>query len=315
MGSKKRLGRGLDALLSGGKRPDNDVHAKASVTYPSLSIAEMAPGKYQPRQSINDESLAELVQSIQQQGILQPLLVRTLTGSGAGDKQLKYEIVAGERRWRAAKLAGLKTVPAVVRDLDDKAALAVALIENLQREDLSPIEIAESLQKLTEEFGLTHQEAADTVGRSRSSVSNYLRLLELDSSAREMLAGGQLDMGHARALLPLDKQEQAAVAKRVLKEDLSVRQVESMVAERINPDNPPATKPPTTLDTQTRWLQHQFAQESGMKVGIRTRKNGGRTLGIEFGDLEQLENALLRIEELVRQLRETAGPRVRDAKD
>lgn len=314
MGTKKRLGRGLDALLGGDTRQSSDAETNAATAYAELSIAEMIPGKYQPRQSASDEGLAELVQSIQQQGVLQPLLVRSLPESATGGQQVKNEIVAGERRWRAAKLAGLKTVPVIIRDLDDKAALAVALIENLQREDLSPIEIAQSLQKLTEEFGLTHQEAADTVGRSRSSVSNYLRLLELGSSTREMLAGGQLDMGHARALLPLDDEEQAAVAKKVLKEDLSVRQVESLVAEHINSQRPRKTKTPTAIDTQTRWLQHQFAQESGMKVGIRTLKSGGRTLGIEFDDLEQLENALAKIEELVRQLRETAGPRARGAK-
>ncbi len=312
MATKKRLGRGLDALLSGGNQTATPAYSAGS--YDDMSIIDLAPGPYQPRQSIDDDSLADLVQSIQQQGVLQPLLVRAKSGAMAKDKLAKYEIVAGERRWRAAKLAGFKSVPVIIRDLDDKAALAVALIENLQREDLSPIEVAESLHKLVEEFGLTHKEVAEAVGRSRSAVSNYLRLLDLEPSVRNLLTTAQLDMGHARALLSLDDREQAIVANKVAKEDLSVRQVESLVADRMNSDRARAAKPVASIDTQSRWLQHQFAKELGVNVAIRVRKNGGRTLGIEFNDLEQLQTTLVEITELVQQVRDTAGPRVRDSK-
>lgn len=282
----------------------NSAASPATESLTQLPVEQLTPGKFQPRQQIDDELLAELVQSIQRQGVLQPLLVRTLPDSERG---VRHEIVAGERRWRAARLAGLKTVPAVLRSLDDKEALAVALVENLQREDLSAIEIARSLQRLTSEFGLTHQQAADAVGRSRSAVSNYLRLLELESSARDFLDRGELDMGHARALLTLDDDAQARLSRTITAKQLSVRETEELVArEREGSKSSTAAKP---LDMQTRWLQKQFANELGVKVSIRER-GAGKALTIGFADLQELAASLKKIESLVNDVIDTAGPRV-----
>lgn len=301
MGAQKRLGRGLDALL--GNRDTGETAASDTVT--QLPVAKLAPGAYQPRQHINDDSLAELVQSIQSQGVLQPLLVRTTIA----DSTNTHEIVAGERRWRAARLAGLESVPVVVRKLDDQQALAVALVENLQREDLSAIEIAQSLRKLTSDFGLTHQQAAEAVGRSRSAVSNYLRLLDLDDTARDLLDRGDLEMGHARALLTLDDDEQARVARTVAARQLSVRDTEALVAETRNvaAARPRSTAKP--IDMQTKWLQKQFADELGVKVVIRERSNG-KSMTIDFADLAELAASLRKIESLVSDVVDTAGPRV-----
>ena len=193
MTSRKRLGRGLDVLL-GGRADDSDSSPKPQgpeVPYTEIAIDALKPGKYQPREPISDDSLEELVDSIRQRGVLQPLVVRRLEKPDDADPSVQHEIVAGERRWRAARLAGLSAVPVLVYALDDQAALAIALIENLQREDLNPIEVAQSLKKLTEEFGLTHQQAAEAVGRSRSSVTNLLRLLELDSVVKDQLQHGR----------------------------------------------------------------------------------------------------------------------------
>ena len=204
----------------------------------------------------------------------------------------------------------MSEVPVLVYALDDQAALAIALIENLQREDLNPIEVAQSLKKLTEEFGLTHQQAAEAVGRSRSSVTNLLRLLDLDSAVKDHLQAARLDMGHARALLPLDANQQRRVARIIVDKRLSVRQTEQLVA-KLGDSTPPKPAAPA-LDTQTRWLQQQLATEAGLRVAFRNRADGSRVLGIGFSDLEQLQTALQRIETLIGQVRETAGPRARD---
>lgn len=302
MGAQKRLGRGLEALL-GEHRPPS----AATITH--LPVGRLAPGRYQPRQHIDDDALAELAESIQRQGVLQPLLVRELSGAGHGENPASHEIVAGERRWRAARLAGLETVPVVSRSLDDSEALAVALIENLQREDLSAIEIARSLEKLTTEFGLTHQQAAEAVGRSRSAVSNYLRLLDLDSTARDLLDRGALEMGHARALLSLDEADQARVARTVVERKLNVRDTEALAAQARNATDIRRNGGARAVDVQTRWLQKQFAAELGVKVVIRERSNG-KSLTIEFSDLPELAASLKRIESLVSGVVETAGPRV-----
>lgn len=313
MSKKKGLGRGLDALLGSGSSHGGTKRGAAPTAIFELPVSELVQGPSQPRQRIDDESLAELVQSIKQQGVLQPVLVRPLTGSAAGSGFVSHEIVAGERRWRAARLAGLATVPVVIRKLDDKEALAIALIENLQREDLNPIEIAESLLRLTQEFGMTHQEAGDSIGRSRSTVSNLLRLLELDYPARERLAAGRLDMGHARALLPLETRRQTQVAERIETEHLSVREVEKLVADLLNrPDEQEQTRKVATTGSQARWLQQQLTKESGLRVGFRNRADGSHTLNINFKDLRQLQIALRKIESLVGQIRETAGPRIRN---
>jgi len=312
MSKKKGLGRGLDALLGSGSPHGGTKREAAPTAIFELPVSELVQGPSQPRQRIDDESLADLVQSIKQQGVLQPVLVRPLTGSAAGAGFVSHEIVAGERRWRAAKLAGLETVPVVIRDLDDQEALAIALIENLQREDLNPIEIAESLLRLTQEFGMTHQEAGDSIGRSRSSVSNLLRLLELDYPTRERLAAGRLDMGHARALLPLETRQQTQIAERIETDQLSVRQVEKLVADLLSqPEEKEKTRKVVTIESQTRWLQHQLTKESGLRVGFRHRADGSHILNINFNDLEQLQAALRKIESLVGQIRDTAGPRSR----
>ena len=312
---KKRLGRGLDALLGNAARGAAVADAVAAPASDApaaeLPIGALQPGRYQPRRRLGEEGLAELAASIREQGVLQPLVVRPLAGTAAGKTGVAdYEIVAGERRWRAAGLAGLETVPVVVRDLDDQSALAVALIENLQREDLNPVDQARSLARLAEEFGLTHQQVADAVGRSRSAVSNLLRLLDLNDGVKDMLADGQLDMGHARALLPLDASQQLKVAKRAAEGNWSVRQVEKAVRQRLDNE---ARKSRPAGDHQTRWLREQLARELGGRVVLKNRADGSYKLDIGFADLGSLQVALTQVQNLVGRLRETAGPRSRDA--
>ncbi len=313
MVKKKKLGRGLDVLLgSGGTSGDARRRAGPTAIF-ELPVSELVQGQSQPRQAIDEEGLADLVMSIREQGVLQPILVRPLCGSDAGAGFVAHEIVAGERRWRAAKLAGLETVPVVIRELDDQSALAIALIENLQREDLNPVEIAQSLLRLTTEFGLTHQQAADSIGRSRSSVSNYLRLLDLNYEARELLAAGRLDMGHARALLPLTTAQQTSMAQRIAAEQLSVRQVEHLVAEvLVAPNEDKPTNKASAVDIQTRWLQKQLTKEAGLEVRFKNRPDGGHAVTIGFENLEQLQLALRKVYSLIGWVRDTAGPRDRD---
>lgn len=310
MRRQKRLGRGLDALLDSRQRiaeaPEpatNDATAGREI-----GVAELAPGRFQPRRQLAEDGLAELADSIREQGVLQPLVVRP---RAASDGQAGWEIVAGERRWRAAKLAGLATVPVVVRELDDQSALAVALIENLQREDLNPLDQAESLARLAREFGLTHDQVAQAVGRSRASVSNLLRLLDLHDDVKGMLANGEIDMGHARALLPLAADRQVAMAQSTRAKGWSVRQVEESVRRVLTGE---ASEQPEkqAVDLQTRWLQRQIAKESGQKISIRPAKGGTYRLNIGFGELDQLQEALQRIQALIGQVRQTAGPRARN---
>ncbi|MBL8483020.1 MAG: ParB/RepB/Spo0J family partition protein, partial [Rhodocyclaceae bacterium] len=218
----KGLGRGLDVLLA-------DRRGEEQTQPGTLMLAQMQPGRYQPRTRMDPGSLEELAESIKAQGIVQPILVRPLGAQGfAGDE--RYEIIAGERRWRAAQLAGLDSVPVLVRDIPDEAALAMSLIENIQREDLNPLEEANGIQRLIDEFGMTHEQAAQAIGRSRPAASNLLRLLQLARPVQEMLMAGDIDMGHARALLPLSKADQAGLAQRVVAKGLSVRETERMVA-------------------------------------------------------------------------------------
>ncbi|MGB5245213.1 MAG: ParB/RepB/Spo0J family partition protein [Woeseia sp.] len=308
---KKRLGRGLDALLSGGVKSvaPSEAQGPSTQSVDEMPVTALQPGRYQPRLTLAEDSLAELANSIREQGVLQPLVVRPV--ANATTKEITHEIVAGERRWRAAQLAGLAVVPVMVRDLDDQSALAVALIENLQREDLNPIEQAQSLSRLAEEFSLTHQQVADAVGRSRSGVSNLLRLLELSAEVRELLALGKLDMGHARALLPLPLAQQIKVAQRVVRSGWSVRQVEEKVRHLQEQQDKPALG--KTTDLQTRWLQEQLAKELGGKVMLKRRKDGSYKLDVAFADLDELQGALGRVQELIGQLNDTAGPRVRGA--
>ena len=271
-----------------------------------LNIDELQPGRYQPRLQLREEGLAELAESIREQGVLQPLIVRVVTLTGGDSKH--YEIVAGERRWRAARLAGLVTVPVMVRDLTDQSALAVALIENLQREDLNPVDQARSMSRLIEEFALTHDEIAKALGRSRAGVTNFLRLLDLADVVKDLLVQGSIDMGHARALLPLDQKQQAALARKIVRFGWSVRRVEKTVTTLLTP----VPKPKATIDVQTRWLEQQLARELGEKVSIRPGPNGAYLLQLPFGDLAKLSTGLKRLQELVQQIRTSAGPRARE---
>ena len=272
-----------------------------------LSVEELRPGRYQPRLQLREESLAELAESIREQGVLQPLIARVIAGS----EPPAYEIVAGERRWRAARLAGLAMVPVIVRELSNQEALAVALIENLQREDLGPIDQASSMARLVAEFSMTHDAIAKALGRSRASVTNFLRLLDLSDDVKSALAAGSLDMGHARALLPLDLEQQAALARKAVRLGWSVRKVEKTVKSLLEaPAGAPRAK--RAIDLQTRWLERQLARELGLKVSIRPGSNGDYVLALGFQDLPDLETTLQRLQELVRQLRTAAGPRARE---
>ena len=279
-----------------------------------LAIDELQPGRYQPRLQLREESLAELAESIREQGVLQPLIVRAVPPSHAGAESKTYEIVAGERRWRAARLAGLTTVPVLVRELTDQSALAVALIENLQREDLNPIDQARSMLQLIKEFDLTHDEIAKALGRSRVSVTNFLRLLDLADDVKDALVSGSIDMGHARALLPLDHAQQVELARKVGRLGWSVRKVETTVKALL--ESPPGgNKEKAVLDMQTLWLERQLARELGERVAIRPKGDGSYVLQLGFGDLANLEASLERLQELVRQIRAIAGPRTRETVD
>jgi ParB family transcriptional regulator, chromosome partitioning protein len=274
----------------------------------AVSVDELRPGRYQPRLQLREDSLAELAESIREQGVLQPLIVRATIGSDA----VGYEIVAGERRWRAARLAGLATVPVIVRELTDQEALAVALIENLQREDLNPIDQAQSMSRLVAEFGMTHEQIAKALGRSRASVSNFLRLLELADDVKTAMVDGKLDMGHARALLSLDSERQAKLARRIVRLGWSARKVEQTVKLLLE-DRASGTKLKSAIDIQTRWLERQLARELGETVTIRPGPKGGYVLQLGFADLANLDASLQRLTELVRQFRTAAGPRAREA--
>jgi len=275
----KGLGRGLDALLSGSDKPQGDEQR-------NLPVERLRPGKYQPRTHMDQESLAELAASIKAQGVMQPILVRAIDSTPGAER---YEIVAGERRWRASQLAGLSEVPVLVRSIPDEQALAMALIENIQRENLNPLEEAQGLQRLIDEFGLTHQQAADAVGRSRPAASNLLRLLQLTGAVQDLLMSGKLDMGHARALLPLPGAQQVAVAQRIVQKGLSVREAERLVQQILTPPEKAAERP---VDRDLLRLQEELSDVMGATVAIRSNKKGAGKITIEFGDLDQLDGIL-----------------------
>ena len=277
----KGLGRGLDALLGG-----DEPAATGGETLATLAIDALQPGRYQPRARIGQEGLAELAESIKAQGVMQPILARPI---GAG----RYEIVAGERRWRAARMAGLTTVPALVREVPDSQALAIALIENLQREDLNPLDEATGIKRLTEEFGMTHAEAADAVGRSRAAITNALRLLELAPPVQELLREGKLDMGHARALLALPALKQIEVAREAVARQLSVRQVEQRVTGMTAR---PAGRSRPRIDRDVARLEEELSGELGTTVTIRAgAKPGSGKLTIHYSTLDQLGALLERL--------------------
>lgn len=280
MAKLKGLGRGLDALLGG-----DDVappSAAQADTAHELAIDQLQPGKYQPRSRMDQEALKELAESIKSQGVIQPILVRPRAEGG-------FEIVAGERRWRAARMAGLQAVPVTVRDIPDAQALAVALIENIQREDLNPLEQAQGIQRLTNEFGMTHQAAAEALGRSRTAITNLLRLLELAPPVRELLAQGKLDMGHARALLALPALRQVELANEIVAKGLNVRDVEKRVGELVARPKP---RVPRAVDRDVARLEEDLAQKLGTHVQIKQKGKGRGLLIVEYATLDQLDGLL-----------------------
>lgn len=281
---QKGLGRGLDALLSGGKSEKDDVLRE-------LNVSQLKPGKYQPRSHMDEASLNDLAASISAQGVIQPILVRQLSDES-------YEIIAGERRWRASRIAGLTHVPVLVRTVSDNIALAMALIENIQRENLNPLEEAAGILRLIDEFKMTHQMAADAVGRSRSAASNLLRLLNLPDEVQKMMLEGKLDMGHGRALLSLDAARQIAAAKKIFMEGLSVRETEKMIQVWLNPEKKStAIKPEKSRDVLR--LQEQLSESIGTNVTIKEKKKGAGQLVIDYVNHEQLDDIIANLQKNV----------------
>ena len=278
----KGLGRGLDALLSG----SDEAAVKESLQ--TLAVDRLRPGKYQPRTRMDETSLDELAESIKEHGIMQPVLVRP--GDGG-----RFEILAGERRWRAAQRAGLKDVPALVKTVPDASALAIGLIENIQREDLNPLEQANGLARLIDEFGLTHDAVAKAIGRSRSAVTNLLRLRELAKPVQEYLSAGKLDMGHARALLGLAGAAQAGAAARVVAQGLSVRDTERLVHHLAHPGKARAKRSARPADPDVARLAETLSETLGAKVAIEARPNGSGRLVITYSTLDQLDGILAKL--------------------
>ncbi len=293
MSRKRGLGRGLDALLSASATAEaatapapagGDTAVADDSGLKQLPVDLVQRGRYQPRKDIEPESLQELADSIRVQGVMQPIVVRPVSGD-------RFEIIAGERRWRATQLAGLDTIPALVRDVPDEAAIAMALIENIQRENLNPIEEAVALQRLQQEFELTQQEVAEAVGKSRSTVANLLRLMTLEAEVRTLLEHGDLEMGHARALLGLSGSEQASAARAVVAKGMSVRQTEALVRKLISQrDKPPPT--PRSLDPNIRQLQDELASKLGAKVKIQHGAKGKGKLVLSYNSLDELDGIL-----------------------
>jgi ParB family chromosome partitioning protein len=298
---KPALGRGLGALL--GEATARQVAASAQAVAAkappagdelvSLPVDLLQRGKYQPRLDMRPESLTELASSIKAQGIVQPIVVRPLGVPAPGASQ-RYEIIAGERRWRAAQQAGLAEIPAIIRRVPDEAAVAMALIENIQRENLNPLEEARALERLTAEFDLTHQEAADAVGRSRAAVSNLLRLLELADEVKTLIAERALEMGHGRALLALtNRRQQSEVGALVAKKGLSVRETEALVRRLVSPASAAA---PAPVDADVRRLENELADKLGAKVSFRQQAGGKGQLVISYSSHEELEGILAHIQ-------------------
>ncbi|MBC7454675.1 MAG: ParB/RepB/Spo0J family partition protein [Massilia sp.] len=283
------LGRGLDALLGGG-----DFNAQpADAGAPSaLSVTQLQPGKYQPRTRMDEGALNELADSIRSQGIMQPVLVRPLAPS---DGEMRYEIIAGERRFRAAKLAGLDQIPVLVRAVDDQTAAAMALIENIQREDLNPLEEAQGIHRLIADFDFTHEQAANAVGRSRSAVSNLLRLMNLAGPVQTMLMAGDIDMGHARALLALDAASQISMASEVVARRLSVRETEKLVARALDALANPATPRQREKSGDITRLEEELSDKLATPVLFKMGVKGRGQMIIDFADLDILDGVLARL--------------------
>ena len=290
MAAKKRglgLGRGLDALLCGdddNESTGSSVSAQSELQ--SLAITLITSGKYQPRRHFDEDLLQELAESIKTQGVIEPIIVRSVAGG-------RFELIAGERRWRASQLAGLSEIPALVRDIDDRAAIAIALIENIQREDLSPLEEAQSLSRLIAEFKVTHQQAADAVGRSRAAVSNLLRLLELPEEIRSLLDRGAIEMGHARALLTLPEARAIALARKSVENDWTVRELEAAVRNATELPKGKSAKPKRDADIES--LENELGEKLGARVAINHGRGGRGKLVISYHSLDELDGILGRI--------------------
>jgi len=321
MSKKRKLGRGLDALLGGlnkhagssttetqadrvgdhsGQRGQESA-TNESVAAPAASLDGklteipvdlIRRGKYQPRRDMNPDALEELAKSIKAQGVMQPIVVRPV---GSSDGETLYEIIAGERRWRATQQAGLDTIPVIIRDVPDEAAIAMALIENIQREDLNAMEEAVALQRLKDEFELTHQEVADAVGKSRVTVTNLLRLTTLHVDVQKMLEQGDLEMGHARALLSLPDNEQKAAAKEVVGKALSVRQTEALVRRLLQQKNASQSKTEGRIDPDIRHLQNTLSEKVGVPVTLQHNAKGKGKLILNYNSLDELDGILSHI--------------------
>ncbi|WP_439535831.1 ParB/RepB/Spo0J family partition protein [Methyloversatilis sp.] len=278
---QKGLGRGLDALLAG-----NSGEAGNAGELRTLAVGALQPGKYQPRTRMDPGSLEELAESIRSQGIMQPILVREVARE-------RFEIIAGERRWRAAQLAGLTEVPALVREIADEAALAMSLIENIQRENLNPLEEAAGVQRLIDEFGMTHEQAANAIGRSRSATTNLLRLLQLAEPVQEQLITGDLDMGHARALLTLPRADQIALANRVVAQGLTVRDTEKLVAQGGVAEQ--GGKRAASAPRDLAQLEEELSDLLGAAVSVQANARGAGKVAIRFNDLDQLDGLIARL--------------------
>ncbi len=280
MAKQKGLGRGLDALLAG-----DDEQTSSEDGLRMLSVNQMQSGKYQPRSHMDEAALQTLADSIKNQGIMQPILVREIAPE-------QYEIIAGERRWRASKMAGLTEVPVLIREIEDESALEMALIENIQRENLNPVEEALGIKRLIDEFAMTHEKAANAVGRSRVAVSNLLRLLTLADGVQAMLMESKLDMGHARALVGLDAAQQVMLANRIVQQDLSVREVEGLV-KKVGTDTQPMQKNKTNHDVMA--LQNLLSELLGTGVTIAAKANGAGTLKINYSNLDELDEIIKKV--------------------
>ncbi|EJG1635687.1 ParB/RepB/Spo0J family partition protein [Vibrio parahaemolyticus] len=291
--SKRGLGKGLDALLSTSSfaREKQQIASQSQALsadgeLTELAIGQLQPGIYQPRKDMAPEALEELAASIQSQGIIQPIVVRQVVGG-------QFEIIAGERRWRAAKQAGLKRVPCLVKKVEDRAAIAMALIENIQREDLNVIEEAQALERLQDEFSLTHQQVADVIGKSRTTVSNLLRLNQLDADVKRLVAEKQLEMGHARALLALEGEQQVEVAQMVAKKQMTVRQTEQLVKKCLAPQNEQKGQ---QEDTEAEQMSHKLSQLLDAKVSLSRSANGKAKLTISIDEPHKLDQLIAKLE-------------------
>ncbi len=289
-GKRRGLGRGLDALLANSQQKEALDSAAGDETpaLRQLAVEKLQRGRYQPRDAIAPEALEELAASIRSQGVLQAIIVRPIAGG-------RYEIIAGERRWRAAQLAGLHEIPALVRELSDEQAMAMALIENIQREDLNPMEEARALLRLIQDFGMTHQQVAESVGRSRSAVSNLLRLCDLHADVAAMLSAGEIEMGHARALLAVADELQPELAREVVRRGLSVRETEQLIRRQRATGGAGKKTAPVAVDADIRQLQDDLAGRLGANVRFQHQASGKGRLIIQYNDLDQLEGILARI--------------------